>query len=85
MILPHFARNTVGVVAVGARRYIDWLAVLYRYVPIRVELPASHPVDLHSPQLLCPHRMDAGLLDLFPAAHQHETREQRVFRQRAGD
>ncbi|KAI0785645.1 Mechanosensitive ion channel-domain-containing protein [Abortiporus biennis] len=34
MILPHIARNTVGVVAVGTRRYIDWLDVLHRYVAL---------------------------------------------------
>jgi hypothetical protein len=34
MIFPHIARNTIGVVAVGARRYIDWLGALYRSVII---------------------------------------------------
>ncbi|KAI0000574.1 Mechanosensitive ion channel-domain-containing protein [Russula vinacea] len=34
MIFPHIARNTIGVVAVGARRYIDWLGALYRYVAV---------------------------------------------------
>jgi len=32
MILPRIARHTIGVVAVGARRYIDWIGVLYRSV-----------------------------------------------------
>jgi hypothetical protein len=32
MILPHIARHTLGVVAVGARHYIDWLGVLRRFV-----------------------------------------------------
>lgn len=32
MIFPRIARHTVGVVAVGARKYIDWIAALYRYV-----------------------------------------------------
>ncbi|KAI0081214.1 hypothetical protein K474DRAFT_1588143 [Panus rudis PR-1116 ss-1] len=32
MILPRIARYTLGVVAVGTRRYIDWLEVLHRYV-----------------------------------------------------
>jgi len=32
MILPHIARHTIGLVAVGSRRYIDWLVALYRYV-----------------------------------------------------
>lgn len=32
MILPSIVRHTVGVVAVGARRYIDWLGALRRYV-----------------------------------------------------
>ena len=36
MIFPHIARNTIGVVAVGARRYIDWLGALYRFVVISV-------------------------------------------------
>lgn len=31
MILPRIARHSLGVVAVGARKYIDWIAVLYRY------------------------------------------------------
>jgi small-conductance mechanosensitive channel len=31
-ILPPLARKTVGLVAVGTRRYIDWLEVLHRYV-----------------------------------------------------
>lgn len=33
MVLPRLARNTIGVVAVGSRKFIDWVAVLYRYVP----------------------------------------------------
>ncbi|KAI0256318.1 hypothetical protein BJV78DRAFT_1117812 [Lactifluus subvellereus] len=33
-ILPHIARHTVGLVAVGARRYIVWLRVLRRYVAL---------------------------------------------------
>ncbi|KZT26735.1 hypothetical protein NEOLEDRAFT_1131748 [Neolentinus lepideus HHB14362 ss-1] len=33
-ILPHIIRVTVGVVAVGSRRYIDWLDVLHRYVAL---------------------------------------------------
>jgi hypothetical protein len=32
MIFPRIARHTVGVVAVGSRRYIDWFGVLYRSV-----------------------------------------------------
>lgn len=32
MLLPRLARYTVGIVAVGSRRYIDWLEVLHRYV-----------------------------------------------------
>jgi hypothetical protein len=32
MILPRIARHTIGVVAVGARPYIEWFGVLYRYV-----------------------------------------------------
>ncbi|TFK54216.1 hypothetical protein OE88DRAFT_1624688 [Heliocybe sulcata] len=32
--LPHIARASVGVVAVGSRRYIDWLDVLHRYVAL---------------------------------------------------
>ncbi|EKM54463.1 uncharacterized protein PHACADRAFT_258317 [Phanerochaete carnosa HHB-10118-sp] len=32
MILPLLARHTVGTVAVGTRKYIDWIAVLRRYV-----------------------------------------------------
>jgi hypothetical protein len=31
MVFPRIARYTVGAVAVGTRKYIDWLAVLYRY------------------------------------------------------
>lgn len=31
-MFPHVVRHTVGVVAVGARKYIDWVAVLYRCV-----------------------------------------------------
>ncbi|KAI0001284.1 Mechanosensitive ion channel-domain-containing protein [Russula compacta] len=34
MILPRIAKHTVGIVAVGARRYIQWLALLYRYVAL---------------------------------------------------
>ncbi|KAI9449408.1 Mechanosensitive ion channel-domain-containing protein [Lactarius psammicola] len=34
MILPHLAKHTVGVVAVGSRRYIDWLGALHRYVAL---------------------------------------------------
>ncbi|KAI9511136.1 Mechanosensitive ion channel-domain-containing protein [Russula earlei] len=36
MIFPRVVRNTVGVVAVGARRYIDWFTALYRYVALFV-------------------------------------------------
>lgn len=31
MVLPRIARHTIGVVAVGARRYIDWFGALHRY------------------------------------------------------
>ncbi|KAH9040170.1 hypothetical protein EDB85DRAFT_2072323 [Lactarius pseudohatsudake] len=34
MILPRLAKHTVGVVAVGSRRYIDWLGALRRYVAL---------------------------------------------------
>ncbi|ETW80431.1 Mechanosensitive ion channel [Heterobasidion irregulare TC 32-1] len=34
MLLPRLARYTVGIVAVGSRRYIDWLEVLHRYVAL---------------------------------------------------
>ena len=34
MILPSIVRHTVGVVAVGARRYIDWLGALHRSVVV---------------------------------------------------
>ena len=33
-LLPHIAKHTVGVVAVGSRRYIDWLEALHRSVTI---------------------------------------------------
>ena len=36
MIFPSIARHTIGVVAVGARRYIDWFGALYRSVFILV-------------------------------------------------
>ncbi|KAI0779722.1 Mechanosensitive ion channel-domain-containing protein [Fomes fomentarius] len=31
MVLPHVLRNSIGVVIVAARKYIDWLDVLHRY------------------------------------------------------
>jgi len=34
MILPSIARHSVGVVAVGARRYVDWLGALHRSVVV---------------------------------------------------
>jgi hypothetical protein len=34
MILPRIIRRTIGVIAVGTRRYLDWLQVLHRYVAI---------------------------------------------------
>ncbi|KZT08300.1 uncharacterized protein LAESUDRAFT_60532 [Laetiporus sulphureus 93-53] len=34
MVLPHIARFTVGVVAVGTHRYIEWLDPLQRYVTL---------------------------------------------------
>ncbi|KAJ7096303.1 Mechanosensitive ion channel-domain-containing protein [Mycena epipterygia] len=34
MILPRVIRRTVGLVAVGTRRYVDWLQALHRYVAI---------------------------------------------------
>ncbi|KAL0072385.1 hypothetical protein AAF712_000148 [Marasmius tenuissimus] len=33
-VLPAIIRSTIGVVAVGTRRYIDWAAVLHRYVAL---------------------------------------------------
>ncbi|KAF6760275.1 Mechanosensitive ion channel-domain-containing protein [Ephemerocybe angulata] len=33
-ILPSIARATVGVVAVGTRRYIEWMQVLHRYMAL---------------------------------------------------
>jgi hypothetical protein len=47
-LLPHIARHTIGVVAVGARRYIEWLGVLRRsvflFMNIMVILPTSTPI-----------------------------------------
>ncbi|KAJ6586941.1 Mechanosensitive ion channel-domain-containing protein [Mycena vulgaris] len=34
MILPRIIRRTVGLIAVGTRRYLDWLQALHRYVAI---------------------------------------------------
>ncbi|KAH9832221.1 Mechanosensitive ion channel-domain-containing protein [Rhodofomes roseus] len=34
LVLPYIARHTIGVVAVGARRYIDWLQPLGRYIAL---------------------------------------------------
>lgn len=34
LALPHIARHTIGIVAVGARRYIDWLQPLGRYIAL---------------------------------------------------
>ncbi|KAH9948995.1 Mechanosensitive ion channel-domain-containing protein [Amylocystis lapponica] len=34
MVLPHIARHTIGIVAIGARRYIDWIAALKRYIAL---------------------------------------------------
>lgn len=31
-LLPHIAKNTVGLVAVGTRKYFDWLTALVRFV-----------------------------------------------------
>ncbi|KAJ6625628.1 Mechanosensitive ion channel-domain-containing protein [Mycena sp. CBHHK59/15] len=36
MILPRIVRRTIGIIAVGTRRYLDWLQVLHRYVAIFV-------------------------------------------------
>lgn len=33
-IFPPILRHTIGLVAVGSRRYIDWLEVLHRYVAL---------------------------------------------------
>lgn len=33
-MLPSVLRHTVGLVAIGSRRYIDWLEVLHRYVAL---------------------------------------------------
>ncbi|GAW01584.1 serine threonine protein kinase [Lentinula edodes] len=33
-ILPSIIRSTVGIVAVGTRKYIDWASVLHRYVAL---------------------------------------------------
>jgi hypothetical protein len=45
MIFPRIARHTIGVVAVGSRRYIDWIGVLYRSV---FRLCRSHRDHHHS-------------------------------------
>ncbi|KAA1474278.1 hypothetical protein DENSPDRAFT_840858 [Dentipellis sp. KUC8613] len=34
MVLPAVVRMTLGVIAVGTRRYIDWLTALHRYVAL---------------------------------------------------
>ncbi|KAJ7218050.1 Mechanosensitive ion channel-domain-containing protein [Mycena pura] len=34
MILPRIIRRTLGVIAVGTRRYLDWLQVLHRYIAL---------------------------------------------------
>ena len=34
MIIPRILRNTVGVVIVASRKYIDWLEVLHRYASL---------------------------------------------------
>ncbi|KAJ7647318.1 hypothetical protein FB45DRAFT_1100411 [Roridomyces roridus] len=34
MIVPRIIRKTLGVIAVGTRRYLDWLEVLHRYVTL---------------------------------------------------
>ncbi|KAJ6499283.1 Mechanosensitive ion channel-domain-containing protein [Mycena sanguinolenta] len=34
MIIPGLIRRTVGIIAVGTRRYLDWLQVLRRYVAL---------------------------------------------------
>ncbi|KAF7315647.1 Mechanosensitive ion channel protein [Mycena indigotica] len=34
MIFPRIIRRTLGVIAVGTRRYLDWLQVLHRYVAL---------------------------------------------------
>jgi hypothetical protein len=33
-VLPLILRHTIGLVAIGSRRYIDWLEVLHRYVAL---------------------------------------------------
>ncbi|KAI5123926.1 hypothetical protein M0805_006343 [Coniferiporia weirii] len=33
-LLPRVARSTIGIVAVGSRKYIDWLGALVRYVAL---------------------------------------------------
>ncbi|KAF8210292.1 hypothetical protein K438DRAFT_1903862 [Mycena galopus ATCC 62051] len=34
MFLPRLIRSTLGVIAVGTRRYLDWLQVLHRYLAL---------------------------------------------------
>ncbi|KAG6811897.1 hypothetical protein H0H92_005355 [Tricholoma furcatifolium] len=34
LILPGILRSTVGIVAVGTRKYIDWMHVLHRYIAL---------------------------------------------------
>ncbi|KAF9012331.1 hypothetical protein BDQ17DRAFT_1232693 [Cyathus striatus] len=34
LIMPHVIRSTLGIVAVGTRRYIDWIQVLHRYIAL---------------------------------------------------
>jgi hypothetical protein len=47
MLLPHIARHTLGVVAVGARHYIDWLGVLRRSVLVFMIIKV-HVADIHA-------------------------------------
>ena len=34
MVFPRIVKSTIGVVAVGSRRYIDWLDALHRYLAL---------------------------------------------------
>lgn len=59
MIFPHVLRSTIGVVAVGSRRYIDWMDVLHRSVLI-LRQPFSGPENIANEDVIAMLRFLGG-------------------------
>lgn len=76
-ILPHVARYSLGIVAVGTRRYIDWLDVLHRWVPFtRTHIRCTF---LYSPKAINAHHFLSDLTHFFFEKHINDPLRRFIF------